>query len=241
MELLRTVTGRVLIEGHRGAEGIAIENSWQAIEAGYAAGADILELDVQCSSDGYPLLYHNYFIPDGRRFHEVTRAELADVRHKGQPLVPLDDVLDWSDGKPIALGLDIKNGFGFDQQIFAIVYERIQRYHAANRIVVLAWDHWGLRSIKQHDPHITTLALIRGRPINMIEMVRACRADAINLDADMVCANDVSAAHAAGVAVVIAEMYDPNYERAAQMGADVICCKDPGAARRALAQHQAIC
>ena len=52
MELLRTTTGRILIESHRGCQDLAPENSWPALETGRQMGADLLEVDVQLSHDG---------------------------------------------------------------------------------------------------------------------------------------------------------------------------------------------
>ena len=96
MELLRSVTGRILIEGHRGAEGIAVENSWQAIEAGYAAGADFLELDVQPTVDGNLVLFNSYQLPDGRWIRHLGAEQLRSVKPRGHSLVFLEQVLKWA-------------------------------------------------------------------------------------------------------------------------------------------------
>ena len=39
IELLKSITGRVLVESHRGAEGLAPENSWTALKLGRDSGA----------------------------------------------------------------------------------------------------------------------------------------------------------------------------------------------------------
>jgi len=60
LELLKSKTGRTLIESHRGMEGDVPENSWSAIKLGHQLGADLIEVDVQMSQDGVPFLRHNY-------------------------------------------------------------------------------------------------------------------------------------------------------------------------------------
>jgi hypothetical protein len=50
LDLLKSVTGRTLIESHRGSVGHAPENSWTAIKTGHQLGADLIEIDVQMSS-----------------------------------------------------------------------------------------------------------------------------------------------------------------------------------------------
>ena len=234
MKLLRSVTGRILIEGHRGAEGIAVENTWQAIEAGYAAGADLLELDVQRATDGQLVIYNGYQLPDGRWLRDLSGSELRAVRPKGHPLVFLEEVLAWVKGKSVGLSLDIKNGFGFDPRVFLDTLACVEAYNLTEQVVLLGWDHAGLLLSKNHNPAITTRALIRGRPLDIVQMAKSAKVDAVNLDADMVTPTEVNALHDAGIAVVIAEIINPDFLRSVRLGADVICCQDPSAARAVL-------
>jgi glycerophosphoryl diester phosphodiesterase len=48
-----------VILGHRGAAGVAPENTLAAFERGLADGAHIIESDVQCTLDGVPVLIHD--------------------------------------------------------------------------------------------------------------------------------------------------------------------------------------
>jgi len=234
MELLRSVTGRILVEGHRGAEGSAVENSWQAIEAGYAAGADFLELDVQPAADGNLVLFNSYQLPDGRWIRHLDAEQLRSVKPRGHSLVFLKQVLEWAQDKRVGLSLDIKNGFGFDRQVFLDTLAYVERYDLLERVMLIGWDHAGLLLAKNKNPEITTRALIRGRPVDLVQVARAARADALNLDADMVSAPDVQALHDAGIALAMAEIINPDFSRPVRLGADLVCCKDPGAARAAL-------
>ena len=63
LELLKSKTGRTLIESHRGVEGPVPENSWTAIQLGHKLGADLIEVDVQLSQDNVAFLRHNYTLP----------------------------------------------------------------------------------------------------------------------------------------------------------------------------------
>ncbi len=237
MDLLRSVTGRILVEGHRGAEGIAVPNSWEAIEAGYAVGADLLELDVQRALDGELVLYNSYQLPDGRWIRELDSRELRVVVPKGHQLVFLKDVLEWVKDKPIGLSLDIKNGFGFEYQVFLDTIKCVEAYQLEERVVLLGWDHPGLLAAKELNSKITTRAIIRGRPVNIVQMAQNARVNAVNLDADMVTNTEIDALHAAGIAVVMAELINPDFSRPVRLGADVICCSDPGAARKTLEKY----
>jgi len=45
----------------------------------------------------------------------------------------------------------------------------------------IAWDHHALRWLKAQNPNVTTRALIRARPLNLVSLAQACRADAVSL------------------------------------------------------------
>lgn len=45
--------------GHRGAAGVAPENTLSAIKTGSQSGADYIEIDVQLSKDGVPFIFHD--------------------------------------------------------------------------------------------------------------------------------------------------------------------------------------
>ncbi|HKU18551.1 MAG TPA: glycerophosphodiester phosphodiesterase [Candidatus Saccharimonadales bacterium] len=69
--------------GHRGARGLAPENTIEAIEAAIRAGADAVEIDVRVSADGVPVLNHNPFLQDDKgndlphvQIHKLSYAEL---------------------------------------------------------------------------------------------------------------------------------------------------------------------
>ncbi len=51
-------TERIVI-GHRGAAGLAPENTLEGIEAALVAGADAVEIDVRVTDDGVPILLHD--------------------------------------------------------------------------------------------------------------------------------------------------------------------------------------
>src|SRR5574339_566866 len=111
LELLKSKTGRTLIETHRGIEANVPENSWPAIRLGHQLGADLLELDVQMSRDGLPFLRHNYQLPDGRWCAQLSWSELESVRIDGEPLPGLEDVLIWARDVGTILSLDLKTFF----------------------------------------------------------------------------------------------------------------------------------
>ncbi len=69
---------RPLLYGHRGAAGVAPENSYLSFATAVADGASALELDVQLSKDGEVVVFHD---DDGQRMARVA-ARIADTDFK---------------------------------------------------------------------------------------------------------------------------------------------------------------
>lgn len=102
------------IVGHRGAAGLRPENTLPAIRAGLAAGADAVEVDVQLSADGVPVVYHDLQLkpaltrgPDGdwldARGPPISSLTVAELqRYDVGRLKPGSDYADrYPDQKPV--------------------------------------------------------------------------------------------------------------------------------------------
>ncbi|MBI5876228.1 MAG: glycerophosphodiester phosphodiesterase [Chloroflexi bacterium] len=232
--LLRAQTGRMLVESHRGADRLAPENSWTAIELGYKSGADFVEIDVQQTADSELVIYHNYRAPDGQLIRAMRRNDVSLVCAGENHLIGLDDLFEWAAGNDCRFALDIKNGFDFDRGVFARALALVEQYGFVGRAVFVAWDHAGLRFVKERNPQATTRAILRGRPVNLVDVVQAARADAVSLSYDLASAEDVQALHAAGIAVMVADLFEPDFGRVAALDADAVTYGDPILAIRAL-------
>jgi glycerophosphoryl diester phosphodiesterase len=108
----------VEIIGHRGQVEVGgpPENTLDAVDAAFEAGADGVEVDVRLTSDAVPVCLHD---PDLRRLagravlvHEATYAQLRTVRLSGGATVAaLEDVLALSRGRG-RIVLDVKDDAG---------------------------------------------------------------------------------------------------------------------------------
>ena len=77
-------TTRPLVFAHRGGCALGPENTLAAFDAGLAAGADGLELDVHLSSDGVLVVCHDATLErttaESGRLNDRTAAELTSIR-----------------------------------------------------------------------------------------------------------------------------------------------------------------
>ncbi len=231
MKLLESNLPKPLIEGHRAAEGLAVENSWEAIQLGFEARADILEIDIHRARDGSLVIFNGYMMPDGRWIRNMSREELAKIKPNGQDLPFLDKVLAWAEGCEIGLALDIKNGFGFDRQVFLDVLKLVEEANLVDRVTMMGWDHAGLRLVKQLNPLITTRLLMRGMPVDLIQMLDQAGADGLNLDLDMVTQKITDQLHSAGKFIAVGMTHHVDASLAVNWGVDIIQVQNPASAR----------
>jgi len=101
----------MLVIGHRGAAGLAPENTIEAMTAGIAAGADMLEFDIRMTKDGELVVIHDPRLVRTHNHHEsiaaLTYDELAELT-KDKPVPLLTDVLDQFFGVAL-LNIEIKS------------------------------------------------------------------------------------------------------------------------------------
>ncbi|HEX2091909.1 MAG TPA: glycerophosphodiester phosphodiesterase family protein [Longimicrobiaceae bacterium] len=116
---------RPLILGHRGAPFEAPENTFGSFRRALEHGADGVELDVQRSADGAPVVIHDLTLDrttDGRgevRAH--TWAELSRLHAgPGEPLRRLGEVADWAAGAGAWLNVELK-GEGTEAATLAVL------------------------------------------------------------------------------------------------------------------------
>ncbi|MEO8691550.1 MAG: glycerophosphodiester phosphodiesterase family protein [Candidatus Saccharimonas sp.] len=101
----------MLVIGHRGAAGLAPENTLEAIEAGIEAGADIIEIDVRATKDNKLVLIHDSRLLRTHHSREtVARLTYAELQThtKDKPIPLLSEVLDEYFGR-ILLNIELKS------------------------------------------------------------------------------------------------------------------------------------
>ena len=123
-----------LVTSHAACRGHAPENTLAGIEAALRLGADAIEIDVHCTSDGVPVLIHDETVDrttDGAgNVHEMTfdvvRTLDAGARQfapkfHGAKIPTLAEVLDLTKGKAL-LQIEVKQA-GIENQVADVVRE----------------------------------------------------------------------------------------------------------------------
>ena len=234
LELLKSRTGRTLIESHRGVEGAVPENSWPAIRLGHQWGADLIELDVQLSQDGVAFLRHNYQLPDGRWCHDLSWEELKALTIDGEPFPALEDVLIWARDAGTYLSLDMKTFFRPEGSLIKEVIRLLERTNTKERVLLLFFDHEELFHTKAAHPELTARALLTGRLFDYAGYIQQIRADCISASYGILRPEDIERFHAVGTAVVLVEYWNKDGAIFQKFDIDVLSCGSPQEARKIL-------
>lgn len=137
--------------GHRGAGGLAPENTLAAFRAGLAAGADGFELDVQRTIDGHLVVFHDEDLAritgvSGR----VVESPLAQLRSldagscygpqwAGEPIPTLDEVLQALPGT-CWLNLEAKRFSVASDGLETALVRAIERHNLFERCLVSSFN-----------------------------------------------------------------------------------------------------
>ncbi|HEX8433191.1 MAG TPA: glycerophosphodiester phosphodiesterase family protein [Longimicrobium sp.] len=102
-----------LILGHRGAPREAPENTLRAFRLAREHGADGVELDVQPSADGVPIVIHDPTLDrttdSGGLVAALPWDRLSAVSVGGEPLARLESVAEWAAESGAWLNVEIKS------------------------------------------------------------------------------------------------------------------------------------
>lgn len=99
----------MIIIGHRGAGGLAPENTLQALDKGIAYGAHELEVDIRVTSDNIPVLHHDMSLHIGGQLIRIASHSLGELRQYKADLPTLSEALDYVGDRAI-MHIEVKMG-----------------------------------------------------------------------------------------------------------------------------------
>ncbi|HKQ32803.1 MAG TPA: glycerophosphodiester phosphodiesterase family protein [Thermodesulfobacteriota bacterium] len=146
-----TEKGEVYSVSHRGAAGLAPENTLAAVVAGVNSGAPYIEIDVRVTSDGVPVLMHDASLDrttDGTGYvKERTRDYVKKLdaggrfsrEFKGEHVPDLGAVLEYMKGARSTLVIEVKSP-GEYPGIGDALLSSLKKYGMEKRVVVVSFD-----------------------------------------------------------------------------------------------------
>jgi glycerophosphoryl diester phosphodiesterase len=142
-----------LVIAHRGASAYAPENTLAACELAVQMGADMIELDVQRTSDGELVVFHDDTTErwDGKKRLASTcsLAELLTLDIGGERVATLPEIFELTRRTGIALNVELKQ-----PDIVAPTVQMIHEFGIAKKVIISSFYEAALAELFRSAPHI---------------------------------------------------------------------------------------
>lgn len=231
------------IIAHRGYSGVSPENTLSAFVNAIDIGADMIELDVQLTSDGQVVVFHDNdllrIIGCEGAIADYSLEELKRMDagiwfgsdFEGEKIPTLAEVLELVQGSDLNIYLELKDigdVEGFEEAVLNVVRE----YDMQDRCLMASFQYEYLRHFKELDESIQILFNTSSGSLTLTEEFPA---DYYGLNVEMITADMVEAIHNTGGQAYAWTVNTPEQMRnVVAMGVDGIVTNYPGLAKVAL-------
>lgn len=152
------------IFAHRGASGYAPENTLEAFELAVKQGADGIELDVQLSKDGVPVVFHDetlkrvtgqkgylkdYTLEELKKF-TVLKDKFPEYNNAKIPT--LKEVLELIKPAGIQVNIELKTGIYWYPEIEEKTIQTVKETQMEERVIYSSFNHYSIQKVKELVP-----------------------------------------------------------------------------------------
>lgn len=157
------------IIGHRGAAGLALENTIQSIKAAVDAGVDAIEFDVRLTSDGQFVVIHDQTLSRVSQHHHIVKdmdsQYIADIiLNNGEQLPTLAQAIDAAGKIPVIIET---KGSNWAEKLAKFLDSR-----GPLDATVISFNHRELGLFAKLSPAIPTFAIERTKPFDAIQFAK---------------------------------------------------------------------
>jgi glycerophosphoryl diester phosphodiesterase len=167
------------IIGHRGAAGLALENTIESIKEGVSAKADYIEIDVRETNDQKLVLSHDENL---KRTYgvdlKIKDHRLQDLRIPCPNLPLLETALKACKTEGIIVELK-------EYVDPKLIFAEIEKFPDLD-IRIASFNHHVIREIKKQRPDLFCYVLEHHSPFEIINHAKAMKADGIGLNYSMI-------------------------------------------------------
>jgi len=213
--------------GHRGAAGLAPENTPAALELAIKYGVDMVEFDVRRSADGALVLLHDDSVDrttNGEgRIEELSLSVLRELDAGGGERIPLlEEALACLSGRAgVMIELKVR---GIAADVCSIV--EAADFHGP--VIYASFFHEELLTVRNLNSDALTLALLEGVPVHPTAFAIDANATHAGLALDTVTPALVKALQDQGIKVFVYTVDDPtDIARMKQLGVEGIISNFP--------------
>lgn len=169
------------IIGHRGAAGVALENTLPSFRKAAALGVQTVEFDVRLTRDEQFVVCHddslNRVSDTNKRIKELTYSELKDIElHNGARVPLLVEVLQFARKKQLAVIVELK--IRHNLEALCAVLDDYQDLS----VTIASFKHDTLAAIRKLRPTFKIYLAEAHHPIEVLQKARAIKAQGIDLN-----------------------------------------------------------
>ena len=234
------------IYGHRGAKGVAPENTLPSFQACLDAGAKRCELDVRLTRDNQPVVIHDADLKrvagSKLRVKNMTAEELSqlDVRHAGPAwptpcrvptLAQVFELCEFEHWQIEIKSLSRKRAVILIQDIARLC----EKFGISDRVVLTSSSHTVLRAAMQQAPHLPRGLVAEYAWLDPVKTAQRFQCSLLALNWSLCIEKRIRQAQAAGMHVSAWTVNDPALMRQlVQYGVDSLITDFPGLASATL-------
>lgn len=194
----------MLVIGHRGAAGHALENTIESIGCAIGMGVDYIEIDVQPTRDGRLVVFHDRTMRRLTGLHGYVRdytfvelTEKANLSNR-QRIPSFEEVCDLVAESNVGLYVEIKRA-GIESSIL----KTLCKYFDISSCLIGSFYHRSILKLKQLDSTVKTIALMVGVPVTTRNIVRDSQCNYLGLGIGSLDEQQIREVRSEGCGVII--------------------------------------
>ncbi len=161
----------ITIFAHRASGMTPSNNSIEALQYSIDHQVEFVEIDVQLSKEGIPVVFHDYTYFDGKQKKYIQNTPLEELKkydlrtkknsnNENRETIPtLEEFLKVAKGK-IQVNIEIKTTENFEMELAEKVAEIVKKTQMNREVMITSFEYKILKKIKQLLPNIETGLII---------------------------------------------------------------------------------
>jgi glycerophosphoryl diester phosphodiesterase len=169
------------IIGHRGAAGLALENTISSFKKAVNLKADMIEIDVQRTADNQLIVFHDNVldrITNKKGFvKDLNTASLSKVTLKNKSkILLLDDACKFCRDNRIELFIELKS-----EGIATEVFNTASKYLRPEKLIIGSFHHHEIANLIRSKLNVKTCIIFESYPVNLLNYVLAINSDFVSV------------------------------------------------------------
>lgn len=142
-----------LIGGHRGCQCPYPENTIKAMAEGIREGAEYLEIDIQMTADGIPVVFHDTEVDSKTGLHGFVHQHSYAELKEHWPLETFEDVMRWGKERDVCFALELKGEPAFTHEanfsLLGPMVEIVKGFNMMDNVEAFGVNYRVLRELKR--------------------------------------------------------------------------------------------